>query len=118
MMSRVPIVGPQDRFCSLEAVCGESYSSEVVIFNSDGVSPVDLSGYVLTFYLWEGALSRAVKVCEVVPADGIVKLSLSSAESAALSPVAHHFELWADNGEGQVKLIIWGYFWLRGACLS
>lgn len=116
MTERLPITGPQDRFANLEGVRGENYSGEVVVCSGDGVTPIDLTGYVLTLYLWRGDAPAAEKVCETEAAAGVVKLALSSAETAAFAPVAYHFELWADNGEGAAKLILWGFFWFKGAC--
>jgi len=115
-MARTPIIGPQDRFANLDGIKGETYSGEITICQGDGITPVNLTGYALTFYAWEGELLKAEKTCTTVPAEGVVQIPLSTAEMAALNPVAHHFELWADNGEGQVKLILWGWFWVKGAC--
>ena len=111
-----PIDGPQDRFANLEAVKGETYSGEIDIYNGDGVTPVDLTGYTLTFYLWNGNTLSSTKTCTLDAPNGIVRIPFSAVETAAMSPVAYHFELWADNGEGQVKLILWGWFWVKGEC--
>ena len=115
-MSKVPINGPTDRFANLETVKGETYDGEIDIYNSDGVTPVDLTGYTITLYLWKGDVLTNTKVCETTPAAGIIKMALSSVETEAMDPVAYHFELWADNGLGQVKLILWGWLWLHGEC--
>lgn len=113
-----PITGPRDRFANLEAVKGETYSGEFGIFNADGVTPVELEGYTLMMFIWEGATLRESVACEPSDEDGWVTASLSAAATGALNPVAHHFELWSDNGEGNRQLILWGWFWVRGECLS
>lgn len=113
-----PICGPRDRFANLEGVVGETFYGEIIMYNGDGVTPVNLSGYTVTFKIWKGAVLTASKACELVPSDGVIKISMSAAEMLALEPVSYHFELWADNGEGQVKLVLWGWFWLNGGCLS
>lgn len=119
MTERLPITGPQDRFANLEGVKGETYCGRIGIYNADGVTPVDLTGYTLTMFIWEGDELRKTALCteSQVEGAGWVDVDISAAETAALNPVAHHFELWADNGAGQVKLIIWGWFWVRGQCL-
>lgn len=116
MTDKVPIVGPEDRFGELEAIQGETFSGEIILCQGDGVTPVDLSGYTVTFYIWKESVLKKQAVCVLVAADGVIKLSLSAAETAALSPVSHHFELWADNGEGQVKLLLHGWLWVHGTC--
>ncbi len=118
MTNRQPITGPQDRFANLEGVRGESYAGEVVVCAGDGATPIDLTGYTLTLYLWEGEALAAESVCETEAADGVVKLAMSAAQTLAFKPIAYHFELWADNGSGGVKLILWGFFWFKGACVS
>lgn len=115
-----PIIGPQDRFASLEAVRGETYCGRIGIFNADGVTPAELTGFTVTMFIWEGGELKGTVVCpeSEVEGAGWLDVDISAAATAALNPVAHHFELWADNGAGQTKLILWGWLWLRGECLS
>lgn len=112
-----PVMGPTDRFGNLEAVRGETYEGEILICESNGVTPVDLSGYEVGFYLWgrDDALVLN-KEPEVTAADGQIDITLTSTETEALEPIAYHFELWADNGEGQRRLLLWGWFWVKGEC--
>ena len=114
--TRVPIDGPRDRFAELEAIKGETYSGEFGLFNSDGVTPVELNGYTLTMYVWEGPTLKETVECEAGDEDGWVTASMSAAVTGALNPVAHHFEIWSDNGEGQIKLVLWGWLWVKGSC--
>lgn len=113
-----PIFGPQDRFANLEAIKGETYNGQFGLFNADGVTPIDLEGYTLTMFIWEGSELKHTVVCEASEEQGWNKVDISSAVMSSLNPVAHHFELWADNGLGQVKLVVWGWFWVKGECLS
>lgn len=113
-----PIFGPQDRFANLEAVKGETYSGEFGLFNSDGITPIELEGYELTMFIWEGSALKHTVLCEAGEEPGWYKSNISSVVMAGLNPVAHHFELWSDNGLGQVKLVLWGWFWVKGECLS
>lgn len=115
-MSRIPITGPQDRFATLEGVKGETYTGEIIVCEGDGITPVDLTGYVVTFYVWEGDVVKAEKICVTTPEMGDIIISLSTTEMTDLAPLAYHYELWADNGEGQTKLILWGWFWVKGEC--
>lgn len=108
------IRGPQDRFAQIEAVVGETYSGEVIVYQGDGVTPVNLTGYTCSFKLYNDTTLVATASVTTVPTQGIVDIVLSAAQMAALSPVAYDFELWADNGAGQKEMIIWGWFWPRG----
>ncbi|MEA5034237.1 hypothetical protein [Cloacibacillus evryensis] len=118
-MPRTKVNGPEDRFAELTAIQGETYSGEVQLFGPDGVTPIDLTGYTVSAYLWNGdTLSVDGQACMVTPATGKIEINFTAAQTAAFSPVAYHFELWATNGSGQSQLIIWGWFWVHGTCLG
>jgi hypothetical protein len=112
-----PIDGPQDRFARLEAVKGETYAGQVEIYAADGATPIDLTGYAVKFYLWEGTTPVVDgQVCTVTPASGRINIDLTAAQTLAMNPVSYHFELWARNTGGQNKLLLWGWFSVSGSC--
>lgn len=113
--------GPQDRFGVMEAVKGESFDGEVLLYQSDGVTPINLMGLEFEFYLWNDISAPPVVTCNAanlmitkVDADGSVGINIPTATMDGLDTVAHLFQLWADNGFGVRKMILWGYFWVKG----
>lgn len=113
--------GPADRFGTLEAVKGESYDGEIIMCQSDGVTPIVLTGFNPSFYLWSDPASDPIAEANegnggitVLEEDGTIQIHFSDVFMGTLLPVAYLFQLWGDNGFGSRKLILWGYFWVKG----
>lgn len=112
--------GPRDRFAALEAVRGETYNQKLTWYQSDGTTPLDLTGETITLNLYKDGAAAALKTLTagsgiaVDGKNGEMALYLSAGETAALEPIAYQYELWADNGAGERKLMLWGSFWVQG----